>query len=173
MNNEKKADSGGIDSAGICLTGNRVPDTVHCFHRSQSAFDPHSIVWIYERKKEGMFVGFFCGLLIDIFYGSMIGFYALIYMYIGFGNGFLYKIFFDEDVKVPMVLVAGSDIAYGVLVYGLQFMLRGRLDFFSYLQHIILPEMVYTVLLTAVLYRPLYRLNRWLTENEWEGPKLP
>ena len=25
-------------------------------------------------KKEGMFVGFFCGLLIDIFYGSMIGF---------------------------------------------------------------------------------------------------
>ena len=71
-------------------------------------------------KKEGMFVGFFCGLLIDIFYGSMIGFYALIYMYIGFCNGFLYKIFFDEDVKVPMVLVAGSDIAYGVLVYGLQ-----------------------------------------------------
>lgn len=124
-------------------------------------------------KKEGMFVGFFCGLLIDIFYGSMIGFYALIYMYIGFCNGFLYKIFFDEDVKVPMVLVAGSDIAYGVLVYGLQFMLRGRLDFSSYLQHIILPEMVYTVLLTAVLYRPLYRLNRWLTENEWEGPKLP
>lgn len=58
MNNEKKADSGGIDSAGICLTGNRVPDTVHRFHRPQSAFDPHSIVWIYERKKEGMFVGF-------------------------------------------------------------------------------------------------------------------
>ena len=124
-------------------------------------------------KKEGRFVGFFCGLVIDIFYGNMIGFYALIYMYIGFGNGFLYKIFFDEDVKVPMVLVAVSDIAYGVIVYGLQFMLRGRLDFFSYLQHIILPEMVYTVLLTAVLYRPLYRLNRWLTENEWEGPKLP
>ena len=48
-----------------------------------------------------------------------------------FANGFLYKIFFDEDVKVPMVLVAGSDIAYGVLVYGLQFMLRGRLDFFQ------------------------------------------
>lgn len=25
-------------------------------------------------KKEGLFVGFFCGLLIDIFYGNMIGF---------------------------------------------------------------------------------------------------
>ena len=29
-------------------------------------------------KKEGLFVGFFCGLLIDIFYGNLIGFYALI-----------------------------------------------------------------------------------------------
>ncbi len=33
------------------FTGNRVPDTVHRFHRSQSAFDLHNIVWIYERKK--------------------------------------------------------------------------------------------------------------------------
>lgn len=124
-------------------------------------------------KKEGLFVGFFCGILIDIFYGNMIGFYALLYMYIGFLNGFLYKIFFDEDVKVPMVLVSVSDIFYGIVVYGLRFLLRGRLDFFSYLRHIIIPEMVYTVLITAIVYRFLYRLNRWLTENEWEGPKLP
>ncbi len=81
----------------------------------------------------------------------MIGFYALIYMYIGFCNGFVYKMFFDEDVKVPMVLVAGSDIAYGVIKYGLQFMLRGRLDFFSYLQHIILPENGIYSTATAVL----------------------
>lgn len=124
-------------------------------------------------KKEGLFVGFFCGILIDIFYGNVIGFYALLYMYIGFLNGFLYKIFFDEDVKVPMVLVSVSDIFYGIVVYGLRFLLRGRLDFFSYLRHIIIPEMVYTVLITAIVYRFLYRLNRWLTENEWEGPKLP
>lgn len=124
-------------------------------------------------KREGLFVGFFCGLLIDIFYGNMIGFYALVYMYIGFLNGFLYKVFYDEDVKVPMVLVAVSDIAYGLVVYGLQFMLRGRLDILNYLSHIILPEMVYTVLITVILYRLLYRLNHWLTESEWEGPRLP
>ncbi|MBS6195289.1 MAG: rod shape-determining protein MreD [Clostridiales bacterium] len=124
-------------------------------------------------KREGLFVGFFSGLLIDIFFGDMIGFYALLYMYIGFLNGFLYKVFYDEDVKVPMLLVAVSDIAYGVIVYGLRFMLRGRLDFFSYLHHIILPEMVYTVLMTVILYRIFYRLNHWLAEIEWEGPRLP
>ena len=31
-------------------------------------------------KKEGMWVGFFCGLLVDIFCGFYIGVYALIYM---------------------------------------------------------------------------------------------
>ena len=124
-------------------------------------------------KKEGMFVGFFCGILIDIFYGDLIGFYALIYMYIGYFNGFLYKIFFDEDLKVPMALVAVSDIVYGLIVYGLQFMLRGRVDIFSYIQHIIIPEMVYTVFITGITYRLLYRLNRWLTNSEWEGPRLP
>lgn len=35
-------------------------------------------------RKSGMWTGFFCGFLVDMFYGSVFGFYALIYMYIGF-----------------------------------------------------------------------------------------
>ncbi len=124
-------------------------------------------------KREGLFVGFFCGLLLDIFFGSLMGFYALIYMYIGFFNGFLYKIYYDEDIKVPMVLVTISDLAYGIVIYVLQFMLRGRLAFFSYLRHIIIPEMVYTVLITILVYRLLYKLNHWMSAYEWEGPGLP
>ena len=126
-------------------------------------------------KQEGLFVGFFCGLLIDIFYGyeNVVGFYALLYMYIGFFNGFLYKVFYDEDIKVPMLLVGVSDLAYGLVVYGIQFLLRGRLDVFVYLYRIIIPEMVYTVLITVIFYRILFGLNRKLTETEWEGPRLP
>ena len=126
-------------------------------------------------KQEGLFVGFFCGLLIDIFYGyeNVVGFYALLYMYIGFFNGFLYKVLYDEDIKVPMLLVGVSDLAYGLVVYGIQFLLRGRLDVFVYLYRIIIPEMVYTVLITVIFYRILFWLNRKLTETEWEGPRLP
>ncbi len=124
-------------------------------------------------KKEGLFVGFFCGFLIDIFYGNLIGFYALLYMCIGYINGMVYNVFYDEDVKVPMFLVAVSDVVYGIAVYGLQFMLRGRLDMLLYVKHIILPEMVYTVLITVIFYRIFYQINRWLREYEWEGPRLP
>ena len=124
-------------------------------------------------KKEGLFVGFFCGFLIDIFYGNLIGFYSLLYMYIGYMNGMVYNIFYDEDVKVSMFLVAVSDIFYGFVVYGLQFMLRGRLNIMVYVKNIILPEMVYTVLITIIFYRIFYQINRWLAEYEWEGPRLP
>lgn len=130
-------------------------------------------IGIMRGKKEGLLIGFFSGLLIDIFYGNLVGFYAFIYMYIGFLNGFLCKIFYDEDIKIPMMFVAISDICYGFVVYVLQFMLRGRMDMLSYVRHIIIPEMVYTVLVTLIVYRGLYALNRWITESEWEGPRLP
>ena len=38
-------------------------------------------------KKEGMLAGFFCGLLMDMAYSEMVGYYALIYLCIGYVNG--------------------------------------------------------------------------------------
>lgn len=89
-------------------------------------------------KKEGLMVGFFSGLMIDLFYGSLFGFYALLYMYIGYLNGFFCKVYYDDDIKVHIVLVAASDLVYSLLMYVLQFLLRVRLHFFDYLAHIIL-----------------------------------
>lgn len=40
-------------------------------------------------KKEGMIIGFFSGMLMDIFFGGILGFYALEYMYIGYFNWLL------------------------------------------------------------------------------------
>ena len=31
-------------------------------------------------RKEGLFVGFFCGLLMDVFFGPVLGIYALLYL---------------------------------------------------------------------------------------------
>lgn len=122
-------------------------------------------------KKEGLFLGFFCGLVIDLCYGDILGLNALIYMYLGYLNGFVHKIYYDEDIKVPVLLVAVSDFLYSAAVYAVQFLMRGRLDVFYYIEHIILPEMVYTVLITMVCYRLLYRINRKLEIHELEGQR--
>ncbi len=124
-------------------------------------------------KKEGLWVGFFCGLAIDLLYGNLFGFYALLYMYMGYISGFFYTVFYDEDIKVPMVLIAASDLVYSLLVYVLQFLLRVRLDFPAYLRHIILPEMVYTMVLSLIVYRLLFKINQKLTEYEMEGQQSP
>lgn len=122
-------------------------------------------------KKEGIMVGFFCGLITDLFFGNLFGFSALVYMYIGYLNGFFCKVFYDDDIKVPMLLVTVSDIAYGVTVYVLQFLLRGRLQVFSYVRHVMFPELIYTVVLTMIFYRIFFKINRILVANEMEGQK--
>ena len=122
-----------------------------------------------QGKKEGIMVGFFSGLLIDIFFGSALGLYALIYMYLGYASGFFCKVYFDEDIKVPMVMVACGDLIYNMAVYLILFVMRGKLDFFAYMSMVMIPELVYTVLVTIVLYRLFYRINKWLVKKESRG----
>lgn len=110
-------------------------------------------------RKSGLWVGFFSGLLIDLFYGSLFGFYALIYMYVGFFSGYACKIYYDDDIKVPMLLVGIADLFYNIAVYGLQFLLRGRLNIGTYLYRIIVPEIFYTVFMTILVYKVFYFIN--------------
>ena len=119
-----------------------------------------------QGKITGIWAGFLCGILKDIFYGNLLGFYALIYLCIGYGAGCCTKIFYDEEIRVPMFLVAVGDILYGLAVYGFQFLLRGRTDIHFYIRRIIIPEAIYTVLITVVLYKLLFILNKKLTELE-------
>ena len=93
------------------------------------------------------------------FYGSVFGFYALIYMYVGFISGYAHSIYYDNDIKIPMILAAGGDLLYNLAVYGLQFLLRGRLGLETYIYRIIIPEVFYTVFLTFFVYRAFYYIN--------------
>lgn len=117
-------------------------------------------------KREGMFVGFLGGFLTDLFFGSSLGFHTLLYTYVGFLNGFCCRIFYDDDIKMPILLVCGSDLALNLIVYLFQFLLRGRTDFFFYLGRIIIPEVIYTAILTMLCYRVLLALNRKLEKAE-------
>lgn len=117
-------------------------------------------------KKDGLLVGFFCGILIDLFYGGTIGFYAMIYMYLGYVNGMFRKIFFPEEIKLPMILITASDFICSLLVYFFQFLFRGKFAFPYYMIHIIIPELVYTIMVTVFLYFILLKINQKLEASE-------
>lgn len=117
-------------------------------------------------KREGMFMGFFGGLMMDLFFSNVIGFHALIYTFIGYLNGCCYRIFYDDDIKMPILLVTISDLGFGLIMYGTQFLMRGRVEFFYYLKRIIIPEILFTVLVTMIIYRFLLRIHRRLEKAE-------
>jgi len=124
---------------------------------------------VMRGEKSGLFVGFFSGLLIDIFFGSLLGFHALLYMFIGYGNGLFHRMFYDEDIKMPMIWIALSELVYGFSVYFFMFLMRSKFDFIYYLTHIILPELIYTVAITILMYRPIRRYNDFLEKLETEN----
>lgn len=115
---------------------------------------------------EGLVIGFFCGLLSDIFFGDILGFYSLIFMYIGFVNGKFSRIFYPEDIKLPIALIVVSDLTYGIICYILQFLLRGRFEFTYYFTRVILPEAVYTIMVTILLYPLILKINEGLEVKE-------
>lgn len=124
-------------------------------------------------KRCGLFTGFFSGLLLDLFYGSLPGFYALLYMYLGYLSGFFYRIYYDNRIKVPLILTAAGDTVFGITVYVLQFLLRGRTDFFYYAGRIMIPEILLTVVLTLFVYWLFYWLNhRFMHTNRKERNSL-
>lgn len=107
----------------------------------------------------GLLTGFLCGLLQDLLFGDVLGFYAMVYMCAGYFSGLAHKEFYDYDLKLPLTLIAAADLFYSFIVYGFLFLIRGRLNFTYYLTRVILPEAVYTVLAAVAVYSVLYLIN--------------
>ena len=113
-----------------------------------------------------MAVGVSCGLLTDVFWGNTIGFYILLYTVIGYLNGTFERLFYDEDIKLPLVLISGSELIYGGIICFCGYILKGDFSFGTYLIHIILPELVYTILATLIVYQIILHINKKLEAEE-------
>ena len=117
-------------------------------------------------RKSGIAVGAISGLLVDIFWGPLLGFHTLLYTVIGYLNGSFERLFYDEDIKLPIVLISASEFLYGICIYVFVYMLQGDFAFGTYLFSIIIPELVYTILVTLILYQVILHINRKLESEE-------
>lgn len=141
-------------------------------HLSFASIKPNLLIIITSSfgfmrgKKEGMFVGFFSGLLFDLFWGSALGFHMLLYAVIGYVNGFFRRLFYDDDIKLPIALIGASEFVYGLITYACMYMLQGDFAFMAHLTNIIMPELVYTILVTLALYQIVLHINKKLEAEE-------
>lgn len=115
-----------------------------------------------QGDREGLFVGFGCGLLMDIFSFDIFGFYTILYMLIGYLNGFAHNFFYLKDLKIPVILIASSDLVYNLLTYFFLFLMRAKFDFGHYFINIIIPEMAFTLLFSVILYPILWIMEAYI-----------
>lgn len=120
--------------------------------------------------RSGILVGLICGLVQDIFFGPVLGFSSLLYAVIGYLCGKFKNLLYVEDLSFPLMMIGGSDFAYGFLAYVFLFLIRNRLYARFYILTIILPEMLYTMLLGVVVYPLLSLLYRKVLRPKRRNP---
>ena len=77
-------------------------------------------------SKEGAIIGGCCGLLMDIFFSKMIGFYTLLYLAIGLLFGRSQKTFYRENYILPVIFCTISTVLYQAVLYITGFVFRGE-----------------------------------------------
>ncbi|MFG6328592.1 MAG: rod shape-determining protein MreD [Lachnospiraceae bacterium] len=120
-------------------------------------------------KGLGMYSGMLSGILCDFIYSDITGLYILIYVVAGYISGAAHKLYYKDDMVIPLSVIAASDLFTNFLFYVICFLLRGRLDIFVYMRNIILPELVYTMAAGVLLYKALY----WLEEKMYPPVEVP
>lgn len=120
-------------------------------------------------RKFGMFTGFLCGMLSDCIYGDVIGINILIFVLIGYVNGMANKLYFKDDLSIPITAIALSDLMYGVLYFICFFLLRGRFSILRYFAGVMVPEAIYTVV-TGII---IYKFMSWLEEKLYPPEEVP
>ena len=117
-------------------------------------------------KKVGIVIGFICGLLIDIFSGSVLGQYAFVYLMFGYVNGWFHAYFYGDDILLPIGLLTANSLVYSFVIFFFFFALRGRLQFFSYLVKVMIPEAVYTGIIALIIYKVLLEIDIRIRDGE-------
>lgn len=117
---------------------------------------------ILRGLKEGLTYALIFGLVQDILFGHVIGLNIPIYAAISIVTSFFYGNFNAESVVVPLAAIGLSDIGYSLCIYGLTYLLRGRIDIFYYSYRIIVPEAFYTVVVAIPVYRLLIIYSHFL-----------
>jgi len=109
---------------------------------------------------------FLSGLLLDLGFSETVGFCCIFYMLIAFFAGYTHKFYYKRDYLIPGVLVLTGETVYSFLYYVIFFLLRGRMELPTYFIYTILPRVLYTLLLTLVLYPLFHSIHRLLLIQE-------
>ncbi len=117
---------------------------------------------ILQGRKDGAIIGFFLGILQDVFVGNVIGANALSYMLVGYCMGNLEKFIFKDNFLNPVFFTAIATIIYSVLFLFILYMIDYPIHIAMLFQSSLLIEIIYNGVLAIFFYKFVLRLMKYL-----------
>lgn len=116
-------------------------------------------------SKEGAIIGAVAGLLNDISFGLSLGPTIISYIFIGYICGKLNQNFYRENFVMPFICTLLSSLVYSGVHIG-ALILRGKLNFIYFIKSIVVPELIYTITLSLIIYQVAYLINEKIENRE-------
>ena len=118
-------------------------------------------------KKAGAVCGLVFGLTLDMLVGRMIGVNALIFLYAGFFVGILCERFISgSGTLVAAVITLSASVLCGIVYYIAYSMVWGDIGFWRALFRVILPEALYTGVLSLLLFATIRKSFRLIQKRD-------
>ena len=115
---------------------------------------------------EGSAVGFFAGLFVDMMFGNILGFYALLGLYLGIAVGATNKKIFRENILIAVFFTFVYSLAYESLVYIINNIMSADMRFTYALTATILPEAAYNCVAVLFIFPLIIRAGKWFDGKE-------
>lgn len=110
-------------------------------------------------QTEGAVIGFITGLTQDIVTGKMIGFYALLGLYLGLVTGIVNRRIYRENYLVVAFFTFVSTVIYEFLVYFFLIYVKHGTDLIYIFKKVILPEAVYNIIASVVVFTFVLKMD--------------
>ncbi|NLK87278.1 MAG: rod shape-determining protein MreD [Clostridiaceae bacterium] len=115
---------------------------------------------VLRNSTEGSAVGFFTGLCIDMQFGSVLGFYALLGLYLGMAAGTISKRVYRENLMIVVFLTFVYSIAYEAAVYLIYNLMNADIQIVYAFTNVILPEALYNCVISILLFPLVLKAGR-------------
>ncbi|MCD8214964.1 MAG: rod shape-determining protein MreD [Clostridiales bacterium] len=130
-----------------------------------------SIAFI-QGELDGILTGLFAGFLQDSFFSLYLGCHIFIYVSAAFVCGYCFKAFYKESFLLPIALAAAADLYSSFVFYVFNILLRGYFNILGFITSVILPELVYTMLISAFLYRLIFYIMEIINSHSGYSRRL-
>lgn len=124
------------------------------------------ITGLLRGNTEGGTVGFFAGLATDMLFGGVLGFYALLGLYLGIAAGSVSRRLFRENLLVAVFFTFVYSCLYESLIYVINNIMTGNMQYLYVLSGVILPESIYNSAVALLMFPFLIRTERWFGSKE-------